>query len=183
MEETKQNISAKQIFAGEAGSQSTSSLGSNMLPSQDQVTELFEKVSLKKTNPSSTYKIDQKVGNQLYRARRKSDNMLFVIKSVKRSYLEEEGAQTETNCKNRQQVFNNELVALKKVTSPHIIGFCEVFEYKSTFIMVLEYISGGPLTKLIKTFHEYFSIEFCQYTLYCVALGIRDMHRRHLVHR
>ena len=83
----KQNMVAMSSSGGGgAGTQSTSSsLGSNMLPSQDQVTELFEKVSLKKTNPSSIYKIDQKLGNQLYRARRKSDNMLFVIKSVKRS--------------------------------------------------------------------------------------------------
>ena len=104
------------------------------------------------------YKIDQKFGAKLYRAKRKEDLKFFVIKSVKQADLiQDNGAG-----------FNNEAVALKKVRSDHIIGFFDVFEYNQTFLMILEYISGGSLTPIIRK-HESFTTEFCQYTLYCVA--------------
>lgn len=60
-----------------------------MLENQAAVREIFEKLSVRKENPSSMYKIDKKFCDKLYRAKRKSDQQLFVIKSVKRADLEQ----------------------------------------------------------------------------------------------
>ena len=59
-----------------------------MLENQAAVSKIFERLSVRKENPSTMYKIDQKFGDKLYRAKRKSDQQLFVIKSVKRADLE-----------------------------------------------------------------------------------------------
>ena len=61
-----------------------------MLPSQEQVAERFADIKIKKTNPSNIYKIESKFGSKLYKAHRKSDDALFVIKSVKKSFLDQE---------------------------------------------------------------------------------------------
>ena len=98
-----------------------------MLESQDSVAEQFNKIRFSKKNPSNLYKVHKKFGDKLYLARRKTDSVLFMIKSVTESYLEEEVK--EESFESRKQSFNNELVALKKVTGPNIISICDVFKY------------------------------------------------------
>lgn len=45
---------------------------------------------------------------------------------------------------------------------------------------------GGELTKILKTakrIGHHFSEEFCKYTLFCVANGLKDMHDKNILHR
>ena len=98
-----------------------------MLESQESVSEQFDKIPISKKNPSSLYKVHKKFGANHYLAQRKTDTKLFMIKKVQESYLEEE--EKEESFDSRRQSFNNELVALKKVTGPNIIRFCDVFKF------------------------------------------------------
>ena len=54
------------------------------------MTEQFNKIRFSEKNPSLLYKVYKKLGDKLYLARRKTDSVQFMIKSVKESYLEEE---------------------------------------------------------------------------------------------
>ena len=65
-----------------------------------------------------------------------------------------------------------------------MIKFIQAFNYKNTFFIVKENIMGNILTKAIKVGKSRnYSEDFCVYTLYCIAKGIKDMHDKFLVHR
>ena len=141
--------------------------------------ELYDSLEFVEKNPSSIYKIIQKIDyiNHYYVAERKKDQKKFMIKSVEKRKLESMGG---------MQGFYNEAVAHFKVESPYMIKFIQAFNYKNTFFIVKEMIMGNILTSAIKAYHGHnrdYSEDFCVYTLYCIAKGLKDMHDKFLVHR
>ena len=52
------------------------------MASQEEVAALFVSIPMKQDNPSSFYKVKGKVNKTLYKAERKTDKKLFLMKNV-----------------------------------------------------------------------------------------------------
>ena len=106
--------------------------------------ELYDSLAFVEKNPSSIYKIIQKIDyiNHYYVAERKKDKKKFMIKSVMKMKLQQES--------DGLQGFYNEAVAHFKVESPYLIKFIQAFSYKNTYFIVKENIMGNILTTAIK---------------------------------
>ena len=102
IEQAKLKFEQADKYKKKAGSKNSgsnnsgSSLGSRMLESQETVAEKFDQIQFTKKNPSALYKVQEKFGSKLYLAKRKTDSMLFMIKSVKEADLEEEVVEEES---------------------------------------------------------------------------------------
>ena len=73
-----------------------------------------------------------------------------------------------------------------KVHSPYLIKFIEAFEYRNTYFIVKENFLGHILTSVIKAGYDQdteYGEDFCVYTLYCIGMGLKDMHDKFLIHR
>lgn len=44
-------------------------------------------------------------------------------------------------------------------------------------------MNGGSLDVIVQESHDKYSIEFCQYTAYMAALGIKVLHEKNIIHR
>lgn len=69
------------------------------------------------------------------------------------------------------------------LNSDELIKILELYHHKQNFAIVLELMEQGSFTGIIKKFHEKYSEDFCRYTLYKVALGLRKMHINRVLHR
>lgn len=52
------------------------------------------------------------------------------------------------------QSFCNEIVALDKVDSPHVIKMTELFDRKKFYVIIFEGIIKGSLSTIVKEFHS-----------------------------
>ena len=44
-------------------------------------------------------------------------------------------------------------------------------------------MEGGSLTEILKVHYQSFSEEFCKYTIWCIAMGIKAIHDKNVLHR
>lgn len=64
-----------------------------------------------------------------------------------------------------------------------IIRCHEIFEYYGKIYMLLDYMNGESLNKLVSSERRNFSEKSCKYILYKVALGLNKMHANQVLHR
>ena len=57
------------------------------------------------------------------------------------------------------------------------------YNYKKVFYVVMELPTAGYLNILLKVRLTDLSVDFCQYILYCAAMGLKDLHKKNFVHR
>ena len=50
-------------------------------------------------------------------------------------------------------------------------------------MIFLEYMNGSSMDKVINAYHDRYSEDFCQYTLYKAARGLLKMHNKNVLHR
>lgn len=84
-----------------------------------------------------------------------------------------------------EQLIINEAALLSFLNSENLINVVEIFKYKSRIWMFMEYMDYASQEKIIlkdKKSRQY-SEQFCQWTLYQVALGIHSMHSQDVLHR
>ena len=67
--------------------------------------------------------------------------------------------------------------------SQFITGLIDTFLHKGSYFLFKEKLDGGALSKMIQAFHTELSEKFCQYTIYCVAMAIKDLHDSNVIHR
>ena len=79
--------------------------------------------------------------------------------------------------------FHSELVAFSIIDSPFIIKVHDVFDHSSAYIIVLDMINKGALTKFIRQSGQQYSVDFCRYTLYNICMGVKALHDRNIVHK
>jgi len=130
--------------------------------SQQQVKDLFDRLGIKKENPSVKYKIKGKINSTLYKAEDKKTKKLFTMKNVG----------TEKWTQIQHEKYANELVAVSKVSSDYKVMFVDAFEYSNHNFLVMEMMPKGSIIEIIKKGRGTYSEEFCKYTLFCVAKGI-----------
>lgn len=67
--------------------------------------------------------------------------------------------------------------------SDEIISCIELYDYKNTMFLVLEYMDGGSMNEIVTKGHNLISEDFCRYTLFKIAKGLQAMHERNILHR
>ena len=129
---------------------------------------------------SSKYSIVKKLGEGGYGkallVRSKEDKRLYVMKSVKISNL---------SAKDKRDALR-EATLLSVLKSPFIVAFAESFEEKGTLYIVMEYADGGDLSQKIerrKRARKYFSEEDILHDFIQVALALKYLHDRKVLHR
>ena len=100
---------------------------------------------------------------------RLSDNKTFALKKSLRDNVE------TTSIK-------NECALIKALNSPYLVQCEEVFEFNEELFVFLE-LMDGDLSHIISQHHTRYSSDFIKYTLYIVAMGLRDMHNSNVLHR
>lgn len=89
------------------------------------------------------------------------DHSLFALKTYK----------DEGDSDIKQSIVNEaSLIAFLK--SDEIISCTELYDYRKTIFLVMEYMDGGSLDEIITKGHHLISEEFCRYTLYKIAKGL-----------
>lgn len=121
--------------------------------------EVFERLKVKKLNPSLSYKVLGKLTTKIYKARRKSDNKIYAMKTIDANKLKE----------GELLKLKNELVALAKLRSDFSVRFIEAFYFKGTYFVITELVQGDHIADVIRKRRGNLSEEFCQYILYCIA--------------
>lgn len=85
------------------------------------------------------------------------------------------------------EVSSNDLtyqIGLMKLLDSEFVIKCEdVYEHEGRYHIMLEKMERGRLSRIIENWPETFSIDFCKYAIYCVAIAIKEMHDRNIVHR
>lgn len=81
--------------------------------------------------------------------------------------------------KGEQSLLQQEVTALSRVHSKHVVEVYDFIDQGSEVAIVEEYVSGRDLT----TFHEQVTIENYLKTLYQIACGIDDIHNVGYIHR
>ena len=85
----------------------------------------------------------------------------------------------ETGKMNYEQFlrFKNILVIHAKITSEYNVNFIEAFAFKGHHFLVFDDMTEtGPFLDVIKRYKGDYSEDFCEYVLYNVALGIKNLH-------
>lgn len=106
--------------------------------------------------------------------KRKKDNQLFVIKSVKLRGLPE----------NEKKEALYEVQVLSYLRHPNIITYIDSFQEKEVLHIVMEYADGGDLgTKVQKQGKTLFTEDYILSIFTQIALAIKYMHDRKILHR
>ena len=128
----------------------------------------------------SDYFIEQELGQgsygMVYKVQSLKNKQVYVIKKINIEYLP---------TKSQKEVVN-EAQILKKLDHPHIVKyFCSFLEGKFLCI-VMEYINGGDLHRLIKTFSESRSLvaeSDIWRMAYELSSAVAYLHSKNIIHR
>ena len=72
---------------------------------------------------------------------------------------------------------------IKFLGSNELYQYVDFYHYKKKVFIMLEFMEQGNLTNMILESEQRYSENFCRYSLYKVALGLRDMHEHNVLHR
>ena len=64
-----------------------------------------------------------------------------------------------------------------------IVKCNDLYYHKRVVYIFLEFMEQSSLTKMIKGYKNEYSEEFCKYSLYKAALGLKKMHENNVLHR
>ena len=59
----------------------------------------------------------------------------------------------------------------------------EIYEHEDRLSILFEEMSGRSLEWIVQYYHGMYSLEFCKYSAYCVAMGIKALHDKNVIHR
>ena len=71
---------------------------------------------------------------------------------------------------------------MKHLNCDQLLKCTEIFEWKSNLYLFFELMDGGAISGFIST-HTNLSEVFCKWTLFQVALGLKAMHDKDILHR
>ena len=66
---------------------------------------------------------------------------------------------------------------------PNILNCHEVYYYDVVVYALLDLMDGGSIAQLIHRYKRHYSENFCKYILYSVASGLKEMHKKNILHR
>ena len=94
----------------------------------------------------SRNKIYQNGEGTVYKCKRKSDQKVFVMKETPVS------ASTDHT--------KAETALMQRINSPFVMRADEIYEHNGKLYIILEYMDGNEITKIITDFHKRYSKEF-----------------------
>ena len=59
----------------------------------------------------------------------------------------------------------------------------DLYEYNNKFYVFMDYMDGGMISRVIKRRFGLLGEDFCKWSLYQVALGLKAMHDENILHR
>lgn len=86
----------------------------------------------------------------------------------------------------QQEDSENEVRAMAKLNHPNIVGFIAAFLEKKTLHIIMEYADQGDLERELCGFverNEMLSEKRIMHLFVQIALGLRQVHKQHLIHR
>ena len=113
------------------------------------------------------------VNDGIFLTERKTDKKKFVMKVTF-----EKKHEVKDVAKLKSEVFN-----LMSIDSPYVLKPSEIYNFEDKLIIVSEEMDHGSLDRVIKSYHKYYSEEFCKYTALYIARGIFDLHALDIIHR
>ena len=70
----------------------------------------------------------------------------------------------------------NESSLITFLESDEIIKCVDLYDWGKQIYIILEYMNGSSIDKVIHEQHQSYSEEFCKYSLYKAAMGLLKMH-------
>ena len=107
----------------------------------------------------------------VWKIRRKIDDKIFLLK--KTPNLDGDSA--------TKLLLNAECRLLQACQSPFNVKLDVVFKHSDCLFIVIEFIEGEDLSKIIK--HQHYTEDFIKYTIWSVANGLKVLHENNVVHR
>ena len=130
---------------------------------------------IKINNPNEEWESISKIGEggqaKVFKVRRRRDGLIAAMKKV-------------INVQPREvQKVMQEASLIKCLDSNEMIRCVDLYHYRGNIFIMLEFLEQGSLTDIVTKNKLQHSEDFCRYSLYKVALGLRAMHRNHVLHR
>ena len=76
-----------------------------------------------------------------------------------------------------------EAALMQMINSDYVMRAVEIYVHNHKLYIILEYMDGNEITKIIDDFFQHYTREFKKYTLYCAAKGLEAMHKLSILHR
>ena len=108
---------------------------------------------------------------KVFRVTRASDGQEFALKYM-----------TPKN-KDEREAYLNEFRFFSAFEGEQILRCIEVYYWQGKIFAFLELMEGGALTQIITAQRGAYSEAFCKYTLYMVAMGLKEIHSKNVLHR
>ena len=81
------------------------------------------------------------------------------------------------------EAYLNEFRLFSAFEGEQILRCIEVYVWQNKIFAFLDLMEGGALTQIIIEKQGAYSEAFCKYTLYMVAMGLKEMHSKNVLHR
>jgi NIMA (never in mitosis gene a)-related kinase len=122
----------------------------------------------------------QKIGEgsfgKVYKARRKQDNLIYALKMINISKMDNEEIKNTLN----------EIRILCSITNPYIVAYKEAFLEAKEMVVVMEFANGGDLSNLIEQHQKkrYYLKEEIVWKFLCqILIGLDVLHESKVMHR
>jgi serine/threonine-protein kinase len=110
---------------------------------------------------------------QVFKARHQRMNRIVALKVIRKELLAEPEVVSR---------FYREIQVVSKLTHPHVVHAYDAGPIGSNHVLVMEYVDGIDLARLVKQSGPLPVVEACEY-IRQTALGLQHAHERGLVHR
>lgn len=126
------------------------------------------------------YIIEKKIGvgsyGVVYKAKRKTDGGVFVLKQISLFGLSQ----------NEIDDVKNEASLLSQINSPFVVKYYESFEDKNSLYIVMEYCPDGDLSSFLDKFDKQrkpLQEDFIWKMILKIAIGLGAIHKENILHR
>ena len=76
-----------------------------------------------------------------------------------------------------------EVRILHQLQLDSVVSVEDCFLWENRYWIVLEYMTGGPISDIIGEARGNYSEEFCKYTIWKVTKAVADLHELNVLHR
>ena len=97
---------------------------------------------------------------------------MFIIQNV---------AEKNIKAKEKEKL-NNQLTVMSHIQSDFHAKLVDVFFYQKTYFIITELVQA-TFKDIISRATETLSESFCKYSVWCLTSAIRDLHKKHVIHR
>ncbi|KAL4435740.1 hypothetical protein ABPG74_018291 [Tetrahymena malaccensis] len=148
----------------------------NSKPSQSQAVQVVKKQSEYKNKYRELEQIGKGTSGTVFLVKSKQDKKFYIAKKIILTNLNEQ----------ERQAVEQELILLKKLKHPHIVGYKENFVEPYYMIIIMEYCEQGDLSFHIKQKlkeNEHFPEKLILNWFIQLTMALDFIHEKHVLHR